>query len=133
MYEGEDEDAPSPLTCRISTLNFFRRRPSCQVVHRRCYLLEGLGGRIRLRGARVPVLCWTERGGGMRNDKEWEDGEEDRTLEKSGEWAQRQRQMSEASSTAPPTSWSGRNISNSITCSRGGYGGSARTSSSSVG
>ncbi|KAF9471885.1 hypothetical protein BDN70DRAFT_925951 [Pholiota conissans] len=138
--DSEDEDAPSPLTHRISTLNLSRRSSASSIVPNRSSTLSSGGTSRRphplARSASSSALLDGERRGYDEYDEEWEEGEEDRTLEKSGEWAQRQRQSSKASSTAPPTSWSGRSISNSTTHS-GGYGGvgggSVRTSTSSVG
>ncbi|KAF9474917.1 hypothetical protein BDN70DRAFT_884348 [Pholiota conissans] len=137
--DSEDEDAPSPLTRRISTLNLSRRSSASSIVPNRSSTLSSGGTSRRphplARSASSSALLDGERRGYDEYDEEWEEGEEDRTLEKSGEWAQRQRQSSKASSTAPPTSWSGRSVSNSTTHSGGygGVGGSVRTSTSSVG
>lgn len=131
-YSSEDEDAPSPLTRRLSSLNLSRRASASSLGHsitsrpssHHQYSQQGKYRHPLSRSYSSGALV-----GGARElpefdefdefDDEHDDGEEDHSLKESGEWAQRQRVQSGRSgrsvgtNTVPPTSWQRRTISSS--------------------
>ncbi|PPQ90507.1 hypothetical protein CVT25_014189 [Psilocybe cyanescens] len=130
--DSEDEDAPSPLTRRLSSLNLSRRssasslgngipsRPSSHHQHSQQSRYRHPLSRSYSSGALT---------GGTRElpefdefdefDDDRDDGEEDHALKESREWAQRQRVQngrsvrSTGGNMAPPTSWQRRTVSGS--------------------
>ncbi|KIM35048.1 hypothetical protein M413DRAFT_369576 [Hebeloma cylindrosporum] len=141
--DSEDEDAPSPLTRRLSTLNLARRSSASSI------LTTGTSSSRRLH--QQHPLSRSYSSGALESehrefdtsydDDELDDDYEDNTLQESGEWARIRRPSGgkkglSASAGAsrpampPPTSWQSRST-NGKRASGGSAG--ARTSTSSAG
>ncbi|KAF8148380.1 hypothetical protein B0H34DRAFT_802925 [Crassisporium funariophilum] len=140
--DSEDEDAPSPLTRRLSTLNLSRRSSASSAFPSTSKRLQHPLSRSYSSGA----LLDSERNAFDEYD-EFDDDELDHSLQHSGAWAQAHRHRGPLSSSTPagskspptpampppPTSWQ-RRPPQSQRSSVGTSGtGGARTSTSSVG
>ena len=148
-FYSEDEDAPSPLTRRLSKLNLSRRSSASSIMTSATIARGNSSSSSRRtrhplsRSVSSGALLETERDHrallsssfdeydeleNEHDDDDIDDGQEDHTLQKSGEWAQRQRQRLPSSAgprtprtMLPPTSWQNRTSTGT------------RTSTSSVG
>ncbi|KAF8171133.1 hypothetical protein BJ912DRAFT_887235 [Pholiota molesta] len=137
--DSEDEDAPSPLTRRISTLNLSRRSSASSIVPGRTSSMQGARRPHPLaRSASSGALLESERDRAF-DAYEYEDDEYDEGVEKSSAWAQHQQHQrprvpSKASALPPPTSWATRSVGSKASVSGASASASgARTSTSSVG
>ncbi|KDR74606.1 hypothetical protein GALMADRAFT_227102 [Galerina marginata CBS 339.88] len=140
--DSEDEDAPSPLTRRLSSLNLARRSSASSV------MTPGRPSHPQ----RHPLSRSYSSGALLESEREYrsfdtydeydDEEEEDHALQQSGEWAQAQRQRLPSGSggaggagklpraSLPPTSWQRRTPSGA---SQKRSSGGTRTSTSSVG
>jgi hypothetical protein len=144
FFNSEDEDAPSPLTRRLSSLNLSRRSSASSIQSSN----PPLSSSSSLR--RIHPLSRSYSSGAILEterehdefrsfdeyydyDEDEEEEEEDRTIEETGHWAQRYR-LGQAS---PPTSWQRRRQPPPSTRSRNKKNHqiqpTARTSTGSVG
>ncbi|PPQ80525.1 hypothetical protein CVT24_002654, partial [Panaeolus cyanescens] len=160
--DSEDEDAPSPLTRRLSQLNLQRRASSSSIGTSTSYMSHSAHGGYAYATAPVGrkqphpltrsysygTLADTSEFGvsefGRRGEfgegdheidhihGEEDGGDEDRTLQSTGEWAQRHRKPS----LPPPTSWNKKSGAGSRPSSGGSVSvglSSRRSSANSVG
>ena len=115
FFNSEDEDAPSPLTRRLSSLNL-SRRSSASSVHsatrplsssssfRRIHPLSrsySSGAILETEREHDELRSFDEYSPSYPCDYDDEEEEEDHTIEETGHWAQRYR----LNQTSPPVSW----------------------------